>query len=51
MYTCQCEGFQMGQSNDVLFKEVSTFQSCPLIEILLCTNMKLLAFLCQSVCC
>ena len=25
MYTCQCEGFQMGQSNDVLLKEVAVF--------------------------
>ena len=34
--TCQCEGFQMGQSNGVLLiKEVSTFRSCPLIEVLL----------------
>ena len=29
MYTCQCEGCQMGQSNGVLFKEVSAFQRCP----------------------
>ena len=33
MYTCQCEGIQMGQSNSVLFKEVSAFQRCPLIEV------------------
>ena len=26
MCTCQCEGPQMGQSNGVLFKEVSAFQ-------------------------
>ena len=26
MNTCQCEGFQMGQSNGVLFKEVSAFR-------------------------
>ena len=25
----------MGQSNSILFKEVSTFQRCPLIEVLL----------------
>ena len=29
MYTCQCEGLQMGQINGVLFKEVAAFQSCP----------------------
>ena len=33
MYTCQCEGEQMGQSNGILFKEVSAFQRCPLIEV------------------
>ena len=31
---CQCEGLQMGQSSGVLFKEVSAFRSCPLIEVL-----------------
>ena len=30
MYTFQCEGFQMGQSNAVLLKEVAAFQRCPL---------------------
>ena len=35
MYTCQCEGLQMGQNNGVLFKEVSAFRRCPLIEVLL----------------
>ena len=25
MYTCQCEGFQKGHSNDVLLKEVAAF--------------------------
>ena len=39
MYTCQCEGLQMGQSSGVLFKEVSAFQRRPLIEVLLYTNM------------
>ena len=34
MYTCQCEVLQMGQCNDVLFKKVSAFQRCPLIEVL-----------------
>ena len=24
MYTCRCEGFEMEQSNGVLFKEVTT---------------------------
>ena len=24
MYTCQCEGFQIGQSNSVLLKEVAS---------------------------
>ena len=33
MYTCQCEGLLMGQSSGVLFKEVSAFQRCPLIEV------------------
>ena len=33
MNTCQCEGFQMGQSNGVLFKEVFAFRRCPLIEV------------------
>ena len=39
MYTCECkEGqLQMGQSSGVLFKEVSAFQRCPLMEISLCT--------------
>ena len=31
MYPCQCEG----QSNGVLIKEVSAFQLCPLIKVLL----------------
>ena len=35
LYTCQCEGLQVGQSNGVLFKEVSAFRRCPLIEVLL----------------
>ena len=35
MYTCQCEGFQMRQSNGVLFKVVAAFRRCPLIEVLL----------------
>ena len=35
MYTCQCEGLQMGPSNGVLFKEVSAFGRCPLIEVFL----------------
>ena len=33
MYTCQCKGLQTGQSNGVLFKEVSAFRRCPLIEV------------------
>ena len=33
MYTCQCEGLQMGQSSGVLFKEVSAFRKCPLLEV------------------
>ena len=33
MYTCQFEGLQMGQSNGVLFKKVSGFQRCPLMEV------------------
>ena len=33
MYTCQCEVLQMGQSSGVLFKEVSAFHRCPLIEV------------------
>ena len=41
LYPCQCEGFQMGQSNGVLLiKEVSTFRRCPLIEVLLHTHVK-----------
>ena len=32
MYTCQCEGCQMGQSSGVLLKAVTAFQRCPLIE-------------------
>ena len=32
MYTCQCEGLQMGQSSGVLLEEVSAFQRCPLIQ-------------------
>ena len=35
MYTCQCKELQMGQSSGVLFKEVSAFWRCPLIEVLL----------------
>ena len=35
MYTCQCKGLQMGQSSGVLFKEVSAFQRCPFMEVLL----------------
>ena len=33
MYTCQCEGLQMEQSNGVLFKPVCVFQRCPLLEV------------------
>ena len=33
MYTCQCEGCQMEQSNGVLLKEVPTFRRCPLVEV------------------
>ena len=29
MYTCECEGFQVGQSNVVLLKEGAEFQRCP----------------------
>ena len=34
MYTFQCEGLQMGQSNGVRFKEVSALSlwRCPLIR-------------------
>ena len=39
MYTCQCEGLQMGQSNGVLFKEVSAFWRYPLIEVSLYVHM------------
>ena len=38
MYTCQCEGLQMRQSSGVLFKEVSAFRRCPLIEVPLYTT-------------
>ena len=38
MCTCQCEGLQMGQRNGVLFKEVSAFQRCPVIEASLYTH-------------
>ena len=31
MYTCQCNGCQMGQSNSVLLKEVAALGRCPLI--------------------
>ena len=31
MYTCQCEGLQMGQRNGALFKEIFAFRKCPLI--------------------
>ena len=33
MYTCQCEGCQMGQSSGVLSKEVASFWRCLLIEV------------------
>ena len=33
MYTCQCEGCQMGQSSGVLLKEVAAFWRCPSIEV------------------
>ena len=35
MYTCQCEGLQMGQ-------HISAFQRCPLIEVLLYTHLRVL---------
>ena len=31
MYTCQCEGCQLGQSNGAMLKEVAAFQRCPLM--------------------
>ena len=31
MYTCQCEGFQMGQSSGVLLKEVAGFHRFPFL--------------------
>ena len=33
MYTCQCKGWQEGQSSGVLLKEVALFLRCPLIEV------------------
>ena len=33
MYTCQCEGLQMGQSSGGMFKAVSAFQRCPLMKV------------------
>ena len=33
MYTCQCEGYRIGQSNGVLLKEVAAFQRCPLTKV------------------
>ena len=39
MYTCQCEGFQVGKSNGILLKEVATYWSCPLIEVSLYTDI------------
>ena len=29
VHTCQCVGFQMGQINGILLKEVSAVWSCP----------------------
>ena len=37
MYTCQCKGCQIGQSSDVLLKEVAAFRRCPLIKVSLYT--------------
>ena len=31
MFTCQCEGFLVGQSNGVLLKEVAAIRRCTLI--------------------
>ena len=33
MYRCECKDCQMGQSSDVLLKEVAAFWRCPLIEV------------------
>ena len=33
MYTCQCKGCQMGQSNGVPLKEVAAFGRWPLIGV------------------
>ena len=33
MYTCQCEGLQMGLGNGVLLKEAAAFWRFPLIEV------------------
>ena len=38
MYTCQCEGCQMGKSSGVLFREVAAFQRSPLIQASLYTS-------------
>ena len=46
MYTCQCEGLQMGQSSGVLFQEAFVFQRCPLVEVL-----PYYWFACRSACC
>ena len=33
VYTCQCEGCQIGQSSGVLLKGVAAFGRCPLMEV------------------
>ena len=33
MYTCQYEGFHMGQSSGALLKDVAVFQRCSSIEV------------------
>ena len=36
VYTCQCEGYNIGQSNGVLLEEVAAFQRCPFITEVHC---------------
>ena len=33
MYTCQCKGWQRGQTHGFVLKDVTAFRRCPLIEV------------------
>ena len=50
MYTCQCERHQMGWGDGVLFKEVSAFRRCPLIEVSLYSSFPLCVTICMREC-